>query len=121
MTSDLDRYDAAPCGLLQTAKDGSFLLVNRTFCAWTGYAADDLVGQKRLQDLLTVGGCIFHHTHWAPLMPMQGAVSEVKLEVVHRDGSILPMVVNAVRYETGGGVVHEIAANVARDRDRYEQ
>ena len=33
-----------------------------------------------------MGGRIFHQTHWAPLLQMQGSVAEVKLEVVHRDG-----------------------------------
>lgn len=121
MTADFDRYDDAPCGLFQTAEHGSFRLVNRTFCAWTGYAAAELVGHNRLQDLLTVGGRIFHETHWAPLMRLQGSVSEVKLEIVHRDGSIVPMVLNAIRRDVDGVMVHEIAAYVARDRDRYEQ
>jgi phosphoserine phosphatase RsbU/P len=120
VTADRDRFDGAPCGLLQTSEDGTIRLVNRTFCAWAGRPAEELVG-RRLQDLLTVGGRIFHHTHWAPLLRMQGSVSEVKLELVHRDGSVVPMVFNAVRRDEGGAVVHEVATFVARDRDRYEQ
>ena len=29
-----------------------------------------------------MGGRIFHQTHWAPLLQMQGSVAEVKLDVV---------------------------------------
>jgi phosphoserine phosphatase RsbU/P len=116
------RFDTLPCGLLQTSENGAIRIVNQTFCQWTGYAVNELVGQRRLQDLLTMGARIFHHTHWAPLMRMQGSVSEVKLEVVHRDGSALPMVLNAVRLEAEDGtIVHDIAAYMARDRDRYER
>lgn len=97
------------------------LRVNRTFCAWVGYASEELVQQRRLQDLLTMGGRIFLQTHWSPLLRMQGSVSEVKLEVVHRDGSTLPMVLNASRREVDGKLRHELAAFVARDRDRYER
>jgi sigma-B regulation protein RsbU (phosphoserine phosphatase) len=97
------------------------VLVNNWFCQWVGYHREDLVGKRRLQDLLTMGGRIFHHTHWAPLLRMQGSVTEVKLEVQHRDGHVLPMIFNAIRVENGGGAVHEVAAYVARDRDRYEQ
>ncbi len=68
-----------------------------------------------------MGGRIFHQTHWAPLLRMQGSVSEVKLELVHADGTKIPMVLNAVRHEVDGKVRHEIAAFVARDRDRYER
>jgi sigma-B regulation protein RsbU (phosphoserine phosphatase) len=113
--------DAAACGLMQTAEDGTFLRVNRTFCQWVGREAADLVGGQRFQDLLTVGGRIFHQTHWAPLLRMQGSVSEVKLQVRHRDGSVIPMMLNAIRHDQDGVIVHEIAAYVARDRDRFEQ
>ena len=113
--------DQAACGLLQTDSSGVLLRANRTFCSWIGYRASDLVGRRRLQDLLTMGGRIFHQTHWAPLLQMQGSVSEVKLEILHRDGHPIPMVINALRHEGEGAVVHEIAAYVARDRDKYER
>lgn len=106
---------------MQTAADGTFLRANRTFCAWVGYAPEALIGQRRFQDLLTMGGRIFHQTHWHPLLQMQGSVSEVKLDVLHRDGSAIPMVLNALRREYRGVVVHEYAAYVARDRDKYER
>lgn len=119
--------DVLPCGLLQTAEDGTILQVNQTFCAWLDKPREVLIG-KRFQDLLTVGGKIFHHTHWAPLLRMQGSISEVKLELVHTSspagspaGPVLPVVINAVRREEEGVIVHELAIYVARDRDRYEQ
>lgn len=120
MASDFES-DAAACGLMQTADDGTFLRVNRTFCGWVGHDAASLIGRRRLQDLLTVGGRIFHQTHWAPLLRMQGSVSEVKLELVHLDGTRIPMVLNAVRRDHAGVAVHEVAAFVARDRDRFEK
>ncbi len=120
-TESVDRFEAAPCGLLQTSEGGAILIVNRTFCGWVGYTAEELVDRRRLQDLLTMGGKIFHHTHWAPLLRMQGSVSEVKLEIQRRDRQTVPLVINAVRVERAGKVVHELAAFVARDRDRYEQ
>lgn len=107
--------------MLQTAEGGIFIRVNHLFCKWLGYTADELIGKRRFQDLLTVGGQIFHQTHWAPLLQMQGSISEVKLELVHRDGSTMPIVVNALVRVDQGVKVHEIAAFVARDRDKYEK
>jgi len=117
----LELLDSAPCGLMQTTDGGTFIRANRLFCTWLGYEASDLVGVRRLQDLLTVGGRIFHLTHWAPLLQMQGSISEVKLEFLHRDGSSIPVVVNALVRVENGEKVHEIAAYVARDRDKYEK
>jgi sigma-B regulation protein RsbU (phosphoserine phosphatase) len=45
----------------------------------------------------------------------------VKLEIVRRDGETIPMVINAIRRMRGGSLVHEIAAYVAHDRDKYER
>ncbi len=118
MPSDLDK---APVGLIQTSDDGTFLRVNQTFCGWLGRSPAELIGKQRFQDLLTMGGRIFHQTHWTPLLRMQGSISEVKLEVRHADGTTIPMVLNALRVEEDGVMRHELAAFVARDRDRYEQ
>jgi sigma-B regulation protein RsbU (phosphoserine phosphatase) len=116
----VSELDVVPCGLLQTLDDGTIRRANRMFAEWVGVPSASLAGQ-RFQDLLTVGGRIFHQTHWAPLIRMQGSISEVKLELMHNGGAI-PIVVNAIRRDDGTGtIVHEIAAFVARDRDRYEQ
>ena len=68
-------YEHAPCGLLLTDDDGLVLRANATFCGWMGVECGALVGRRRFQDLLTVGGRIFHQTQWMPLLRMQGSVS----------------------------------------------
>ncbi|CAN5708119.1 hypothetical protein BH23PSE2_BH23PSE2_13670 [soil metagenome] len=114
-------YDHAPCGLLATDGDGLVLRANATFCDWLGVEPSALVGRRRFQDLLTVGGRIFHQTQWAPLLHIQGSVAEVKLDVVAEGGAPLPMVMNAVRRERGGQMVHELALFIAKDRHAYER
>jgi sigma-B regulation protein RsbU (phosphoserine phosphatase) len=113
-------YDQAACGLLVTAHDGTIHLVNQTFCTWLGVERESLVGKRRLQDLLTMGGRIFHQTHWAPLLQIQGSVAEVKLDLLHADGHAVPMVMNAVAREHCGERLHELALFVATDRHAYE-
>jgi sigma-B regulation protein RsbU (phosphoserine phosphatase) len=114
-------YEEAPCGLLSTSSQGLILRVNRTLCVWLGYAAQELVGQRRLLDLLSMGCKIFHQTHWLPLLQMQGSVAEVQLEMVHRDGRILPMLINAIERRADEAVEHELAIFVATDRRKYER
>jgi len=114
-------YEHAPCGLFSTHDNGTIERVNQTFCSWLGFSSHELVGKKRLQDLLTVGCKIFHQTHWMPLLQMQGSVAEVQLELVHRDGHAVPMIVNALRRMVDGCVHQEIAALVATDRRKYER
>jgi sigma-B regulation protein RsbU (phosphoserine phosphatase) len=114
-------YDGAACGLLLTDRAGLVLRANRTFCRWLGSQSGNLVGRRRFQDLLTMGGRIFHQTHWAPLLQIQGSISEVKLDLVHAEGHSIPMMMNAVTREYGGTVFHELALFVAEDRNKYER
>jgi sigma-B regulation protein RsbU (phosphoserine phosphatase) len=114
-------FDDAACGLVVTSVDGTIRRVNQTFCNWLGMPAEELVGRRRMQELLTMGGRIFHQTHWAPLLQMQGSVAEVKLDVVHRDGHTVPMMMNALSRRHSGGVFHELAMFVATDRNKYER
>src|SRR5476649_1927445 len=60
-------FDHAACGLLLTLPNGTIKRVNLTFCRWLGMEREALLG-RRIQDLLTMGGKIFHQTHWAPLL-----------------------------------------------------
>lgn len=111
----------APCGLLVTDEDGLVRAANDTLCAWVDRDADALVGRVRFQDLLAVGSRIFHQTHWAPLLQLQGSVSEVKLELLAAAGARLPIMVNAVRHEHPGGLLHKIALFAVEDRHQYER
>ncbi len=117
-----DLYENAPMGYVSTLPDGLVVKVNRTFCAWTGMAADELVG-RRFQDLLTVGGKVYHETHMSPLLRMQGAVRELALDVVRRDGSVLPCLLNAVevRDDSGRPVLVRATLFEATARRRYER
>jgi sigma-B regulation protein RsbU (phosphoserine phosphatase) len=114
-------YEHAPCGLLLTDDDGLVLRANATFCDWIGVEADALVGRRRFQELLTVGGRIFHQTQWMPLLRMQGSVAEVKLDIQREGKAPLPMLMNAIRSQRGSTVVHELALFVAKDRQAYEK
>ena len=114
-------YEQAPCGLMLTDTDGTIRRVNATFCRWIGAASAELVGRTRVQELLTMGGRIFHQTHWAPLLQIQGSVAEVKLDVLHRDGRRLPMLMNAIRRAHGGQLFDELSMVIAEDRHAYER
>ncbi|MGH9087926.1 MAG: PP2C family protein-serine/threonine phosphatase [Acidimicrobiales bacterium] len=117
------RFDRAPCGYLTTTAAGLITEVNRTFLTLTGYRRADLVGRRRFVDLLTVGGRIYHETHYAPMLQMQGLAREIALELVRADGSRLPVLVNAVLERDGAGspTVVRTAVFDATQRRAYER
>jgi len=117
-----DLYENAPCGYLSLRPDGRIAKVNRTFCRWTGYTPEELVG-TRLHDLLNIAGRIFYETHFAPLLRMQGFFDEVALDLVGKDGAPFPVLVNATEKRDEGGAPLFVRLMVfnARDRRRYER
>lgn len=118
-----DLYDHAPCGYFSTLPDGTFARVNQTFLAWIGRSREELVGRKRFQDLLTLAGKIFHETHYAPLLRMQGAINEVAFDLVGREGQTLPVLVNTVqkRGPAGEPLLNRTTVFNATDRRAYER
>jgi phosphoserine phosphatase RsbU/P len=116
-------YDRAPCGYLSTTPDGVVVRVNETFLEWTGYRREDLVGRRRFIDLLPVGGRIYHETHYAPTLHLQGTAREIALEVVCADGRRLPVLVNSVLDRDADGAPRVIRTAVfdATERRRYER
>jgi serine/threonine-protein kinase RsbW len=116
-------YEEAPCGYLSTLPDGTIMRANRTFLAWTGHAREEVVGQVRFQDLLTTGGRIFHETHIAPLLRMQGAVRELAVDVRRPSADPLPALLNvsAVIDDDGEHVLNRLTLLDATNRRDYER
>lgn len=114
-------FEFSACGLVTTEVNGTIRRANTTFCNWLGFAADELIDKKRIQELFTIGGRFFHHTHWAPLLQLQGSVAEVQMDLVCRDGKTLPMLVNALRHKHNDNSFDELAFFVATDRKNYER
>ncbi|MBA2281666.1 MAG: SpoIIE family protein phosphatase [Actinomycetota bacterium] len=116
-------YERAPCGYLSTLPDGTISKANQTFLALTGYGRDELVGRRSFAQLLTAGGRIYHETHYAPMLQMQGTVREIALDIVRADGTRLPVLVNSVleRDENGTPLVVRTAVFDATHRREYER
>jgi PAS domain S-box-containing protein len=116
-------YENAPCGYLSTLPDGTIVRANQSLLSWIGVSRQDLIGHKRFQDLVTVGGRIFYETHFAPLLQMQGFVSEIAFDITCADGRQLPVLVNAVEKRDAAGrpLVHRITVFNATDRRTYER
>ncbi|WP_406063460.1 PP2C family protein-serine/threonine phosphatase [Micromonospora sp. NBC_00860] len=91
-----DLYENAPCGHLSTLLDGTIAKINGTLLAWLGYRREELVGRRRLSDLLTGGGRIYHETHFAPMLAMRGEIGGVALDLRTKDGVRMPVLVTSV-------------------------
>jgi PAS domain S-box-containing protein len=116
-------YERAPCGYLTTTPDGIVVKTNATFESLTGYTREELVGRQTFAELLSPGGRIYHETHYAPMLRMQGTVREVAFEIVRSDGEHLPVLVNSVLVHGEDGTPLGVRTVVldARERRAYER
>ncbi|MDB5929921.1 MAG: hypothetical protein JWR60_1628 [Polaromonas sp.] len=117
----LELLDHFPCGLAQADQYGLLLRANSTFCNWLGYTRDELIGKLKIEELLTKGSRIFYQTHVISHLQQNGSISEVRAEVLRKDGQTLPIVLNAIQHENQGITTHDLAIFVAQDRERYEK
>lgn len=118
-----DLYEAAPCGYLSTLMDGTIAKINNTLLGWLGLAREAVVGRMRFPDLLTVGGKLYHETHFAPLLRMQGELHGIALELKTQDGGRLPVLVSSlVKYGSAGEpLLIRTTVFDASDRRAYEE
>ncbi|MEU1367434.1 SpoIIE family protein phosphatase [Streptomyces sp. NPDC005803] len=115
-------YEQAPCGYLSTLMDGTIAKVNTTLLEWLGLPRQEVAGRMRFTDLLTVGGKLYHETHYAPLLQMKGEVGGIALDIKTADGQRMPVLVTSKVKTSEDGEPMLVRTTVfdARDRRAYE-
>ncbi|MEU6676377.1 SpoIIE family protein phosphatase [Streptomyces sp. NPDC046925] len=115
-------YEQAPCGYLSTLMDGTIAKINATLLDWLGLRGPQVVGRMRFTDLLTVGGKLYHETHFAPLLQMKGEASGIAFDIKTAAGERIPVLVTSKVKLSQEGEPLLIRTTVfdARDRRAYE-
>ena len=115
-------YDRAPCGYVSTTPDGTIVKVNTTFLTWTGYTVADLVGRKKLVDVLPPGVRLYFETHVRPMLHTGAQVKEIALDLLLADGDRMHVLANGVmeRSPDGEPQISRFAFFDATERRRYE-
>nr|WSS66698.1 SpoIIE family protein phosphatase [Streptomyces sp. NBC_01177] len=114
-------YEQAPCGYLSTLMDGTIAKINATLLEWLSLERSQVVGRMRFTDLLTVGGKLYHETHFAPLLQMKGEVSGIALDIKGAVGRMPVLVTSKVKTsEEGEPMLIRTTVFDARDRRAYE-
>lgn len=87
-------FDDAPCGYVLVSADGVIICANRWVSTLLEYPADGIDG-KHLRDILGMAGRILYETNLAPLLRLQGKISEVTLDLKSSDGTAIPVIMGA--------------------------
>ncbi len=100
-----DLYDHAPCGYHTLDANGIFVQINKTELDWLGYAADELIGRKKVTDLLAETSRKKFSENFPKFLD-PGKVRELEVEFLRKDGSILPVMLStSIVFDIGGDIV----------------
>ena len=115
-------YHNAPCGYLSLDPDGVFIQINDTGLKWFGRTREEVVGKMRFADLLTpASGKTFMESY--PRFKECGWVHNLQLEIAHKDGTSLSVLLNATAIKDAAGrslMSRSMMFNIA-DRERAEK
>lgn len=115
-------FDHAACGLLTVGDNGRICAVNATLCGWLEYECDQLEGRKKLQDLFTFDGKLFHFTQLIPQLQRDGYLHEIEIDLVKKDGTSVSMLMNVNRRIHASASMDHIALfQVANRKARHRE
>ncbi|MFN8412019.1 MAG: PAS domain S-box protein [Anaerolineales bacterium] len=89
-----DLYDKAPAGYHSLDANGVIISINQTELDWLGYRREELIGQKSMRDLYTAESQAIFSERF-PRFKIEGYVNDLEFEIIRKDGSILPILLNA--------------------------
>jgi PAS domain S-box-containing protein len=97
-----DLYDHAPCGYHTLDSDGVFIKINNTNAKWLGYASKELIGKKRFIDILTPASAR-NYESYLPRLRTIGYVRDLEVDMVRKNGSILPVLLSTAALRDAQG------------------
>jgi len=113
-------FQNAPAGLFAMSADGVISAANDTFCAWTGYTTDALIG-RHFRSLLSAGSTLLYETRFTPMLQNQQSVNEMKLTLQTRTGDTRDVLVSSeLRGDGADGLVYAAVFD-AGIRLKYER
>lgn len=117
-----DLFDNAPCGYAVLDSAGLVVEANAELLRLLGRTREEVVGVLSLSQLVTAGGRIYLDTHVFPMLALEGVVRELALDVVHADGTRVPVLVsaNVATQPEPDRSQFRVVVLEARDRRRYE-
>ncbi|BBI99087.1 hypothetical protein FGKAn22_07800 [Ferrigenium kumadai] len=89
-----DLYNRAPCGYHSLDKDGVFVRINDTELSWLGYTREELVGKMNFADLITRDSLKAFQECFSHLKE-HGSVLDIEFDMLRKDGTVLPVLMNA--------------------------
>ncbi|WP_439952337.1 sensor domain-containing diguanylate cyclase [Halomonas marinisediminis] len=97
-----DLYQHAPCGYHSLDSDGRVIRMNRTELEWLGYRADEVIDQRHYRDFVTPETRAAFDAAFHQVLG-EGQEGSAECELLCRDGTRLPVAIQATAHVTEDG------------------
>ncbi len=114
-----DLYDKAPAGYHSLDENGNFVMINETELNWLGYTRSELVGVKKIYDLLSPAAMPVFAAVFSKLKT-QGSIKDVEIELMRKDGSLLPVLINVTAQRDNQGNFLQSRATLFDNTERRQ-
>jgi PAS domain S-box-containing protein len=97
-----DLYENAPCGYHSIGPDGTILRMNQTELEWLGFAQSELVGQRKLAELIAAR---FRAKYRRAVLALIAGrdISEIEIGLTRKDGSVFDAFLRIAAVRDGHG------------------
>lgn len=97
-----DLYENAPCGYHSLDADGNIIRINNTELKWLGYTREEILGKKKFTDLITNESKMTFQKNYHSFIE-RGWVKDLEFAIIHKDGTLLPVLVSATAIKDDNG------------------
>jgi PAS domain S-box-containing protein len=116
-------YNTSPSGYFCSLPNGTIIDSNKNFLELISYTREEVIGEKKFTDFLSLGGKIYFENVYAPALKLSGTVEEINFNFIKKDGSKFPVLVNSVEVKDKEGLhlfTQSAVFNISQ-RKKYEQ
>jgi len=116
-------YQNAPCGYFSFLPNGIVIKINQTLLRWLGYSEEEVLHKKKFTDLITKGSAIYYEMFYMTSLKMQGQLNEINFDIIRKDSSTFPALINSIAISDKSGSQRAINATIfdITDRKKYER
>ncbi len=97
-----DLYNSAPCGYHSLDASGMIIAINDTELSMLGYSREEVVGRMCFSQVITPASQLIFEENF-PKFKQRGYVYNLEFDIVRKDGSLLPIVLNATAVHDADG------------------
>ncbi len=115
-----DLYDNAPCGYHSLSPEGIITIMNQTELNWLGYTRQEVIGHSITEFLNEASLATFKEIF--PQLKKTGVINDIEIEMLRRDGSSLPLLLNATAiFDAAGNLLTTRSTTLDNtERKRFE-